>query len=368
MTTVREYLPAAISWKAADDDVNVVEGYASVFGNVDLHGDVVKRGAFKKTIRERVPSGQVKFLDSHVPDASHVIGTVVEAKEDERGLFIRARLSSAPSAQDLRVKMLEGHLDRMSIGYSTVKDSWQDGDDGQKVRLLEELKLFEVSVVPFPANEEAAISAVKEALAVAGSGLVEAPVAERKALAETLTDALGVALDEPVALVVGRTAADVKSALQPDASKLLDTELRDALTEAARERFGGTDAWVYLEDRELDDAWAVFAIHSDADGHRWMRVSYERDGDDVTLGDDAEEVVVVTDYEPKSATPPPSPDEPEAKPSLKEILRRATAVLEGRDPNEVAEPTQIASLTARLELEERMLREKLPIEDREEAS
>jgi HK97 family phage prohead protease len=288
---VREYLPADIKWKAASDDANLVEGYASVFGVTDLQGDVVKRGAFKKTIRERVPSGQVKFLDSHIPDASHVVGTVVEAKEDERGLFIRARLSSAPSAQDLRVKMLEGHLDRMSIGYSTVKDSWQDSD-GDKVRVLEEVKLYEVSVVPFPANEEAAISAVKEALRVAGSGIVEAPVEERKTLASELSDALADAFEEPVTLVVGRDADEVKAAL----------ETKDSPP-------------IQVEDEET----------------------------------------------------PPSPDEPvDVRPPLKEIMRRATAVLEGRDPNEVAEPTQIASLTARLELEERLLREHIPQQDDEE--
>ncbi len=90
-----------------------VEGYANVFSNLDHNGDVVRPGAFKKTIQERVTKGLVPFLDSHQWDAAHTIGTVTEAHEDQKGLRFRARLSNAPSAREVRQKMLEGHIRRL---------------------------------------------------------------------------------------------------------------------------------------------------------------------------------------------------------------------------------------------------------------
>lgn len=158
--TAREWLDAAVEWKA-DADADTLIGYAAVFGNIDSGGDRIKKGAFAKTIQERVAAGLVPLLDSHTWDAAHTIGTVVSAQEDDDGLLIRARLSTAPSVQDLKAKLVDGTIRKMSIGYVPVKESWEKLADGRVVRNLEEIKLLEVSVVPLAMNEATRIVAVK---------------------------------------------------------------------------------------------------------------------------------------------------------------------------------------------------------------
>lgn len=149
-----------VQWeaKAKAQGGGEVTGYASVFGVIDLHGDVIEKGAFKRTIQNRVASGKVKLFDSHVPDSRHTLGTVVEAREDEIGLWFRAELSSAESVKDTKTKMLEGHLSKASIGFDIVKQRFESRE-GMNIRVIEEVMLFEISVVPIPANELATISA-----------------------------------------------------------------------------------------------------------------------------------------------------------------------------------------------------------------
>jgi HK97 family phage prohead protease len=169
----------------------LVEGYANVFGNLDQNGDVVRPGAFKKTIQERVNRGLVPFLDSHQWDAAHTIGTVTEANEDQKGLRFRARMSNAPSAQEIRQKMLEGHIRRLSIGFTPVRESYERAEELSEgtppgavpsavrrksiVRHLHEVKLFEISAVPIAANEAATITSVKAAVP-----FQDLPLAERE--------------------------------------------------------------------------------------------------------------------------------------------------------------------------------------------
>lgn len=139
-----------------------IEGYASVFGNVDLGGDVVMPGAFTKTLKENIPLNRVKFVDSHnVHEGTKaIIGTIPSAKEDKHGLFFKARLSGVQAAQDVRQKVKEGILDSLSFGYSTIKSEPGDGDL-KGSRLLKELKLYEISVVAWGMNPVAAITGAK---------------------------------------------------------------------------------------------------------------------------------------------------------------------------------------------------------------
>lgn len=141
-------------------DGGELSGYAAAW-SLDNGGDRIIPGAFAKTIRERVAAGKVPLLDSHIWDAAHTIGTVVEAREDARGLFIRAKLASTPDAQAVRQKAREGHLSRMSIGYQPIQYEYERGDDGQLIRVLKEVKLLEASVVPLPMNEDATITGIK---------------------------------------------------------------------------------------------------------------------------------------------------------------------------------------------------------------
>lgn len=146
-----------VSWKAGDG--NTLVGYASTFGNTDLGGDVVLPGAFAKTIEDIRASG-IPLLADHFGSVSNVLGTIFDASEDFTGLLIKARLSTAPSAQDTAIKLGEGHVSKLSIGYEAMDYSFEDRN-GVRVRMLKEIKLWETSAVVFPANPEAVVSGVK---------------------------------------------------------------------------------------------------------------------------------------------------------------------------------------------------------------
>lgn len=131
-----------------------IEGYASTFGNKDQVGDIVEKGAFKKTLAERAQ--RVKVLWQH----SEVIGKPLHMEEDSKGLYVEAYISKTSLGNDVIELVKDGVIDSMSIGYQVIKDKY---DTANKSRLLKELKLHEFSLVTFPANEMAAITNVKTA-------------------------------------------------------------------------------------------------------------------------------------------------------------------------------------------------------------
>lgn len=135
----------------ADD--GTFEGYASVFGNVDRGGDVVAPGAFARSLGAR----KAKMLWQH--DPGQVIGVWDSIAEDERGLRVKGKLllgieRGREAYELLRAKALDG----MSIGYRTVR-----AEAAGNARKLVDVDLFEISLVTFPMNEAATVTAVKSA-------------------------------------------------------------------------------------------------------------------------------------------------------------------------------------------------------------
>lgn len=145
-------------WKATSDP-GTLEGYMSVFNVVDQGSDVVRPGAFKKTFsdwsRAKAP---MPLVADHQLSTDGVIGSVTAMLEDGKGAKVKARFSGVAKAQEVRQKMLEGHLSGMSFTYQPIKYSFGQ-IDGKEVRYLEEVKVFEATVTPFPMNVEALASA-----------------------------------------------------------------------------------------------------------------------------------------------------------------------------------------------------------------
>lgn len=142
----------------------LLEGYASVFGNVDSGREVVQKGAFQKTIKEGLGKGIIKLVDSHKSfseGTEAVIGVVTAAEEDSKGLKFQARFSSTHRAQEIRTKIKEGILGALSFGYDVIKD---EVDEVKKIRYLKELRLYEISVVPWGMNPKAMIGGVKSSM------------------------------------------------------------------------------------------------------------------------------------------------------------------------------------------------------------
>ena len=147
--------PPRIEVKA--DSSGRISGYGSIFGNVDLAGERVLPGAFRKSLDEHKRRGsRIKMLWQHRPDVP--IGTWTSAVEDSKGLLLEGHINLKTDAgRNAYEHIAAGDVDSLSIGYREKQA--QQGRDG--VRDLIELDIYEVSPVTFPANRSATISAAK---------------------------------------------------------------------------------------------------------------------------------------------------------------------------------------------------------------
>lgn len=164
--------------KAKKNDPGFVQGHAAVWDNVDLGGEIMRKGAFTKNLSDHpVSGGKVKLMVRHFAhggDVLECIGTVTEAKEDDTGLWFNAVFSKVEMAQTVRTLILEGHVDSCSVGYMPVKWNWltvpaMDDDGSKTIQVLEHLecKLFEVTITVVPMNVKAELTAAKSLTEVA---------------------------------------------------------------------------------------------------------------------------------------------------------------------------------------------------------
>lgn len=130
------------------DEQGRFAGYASIFGLVDNQNDKMLAGAFATTLQEQ--DGDIKLLWQH--NFEEPIGVFTALREDARGLYVQR-------AKEAHALLKAGAICGLSIGYVPVKYHI-DAQTG--VRVLEEVALYEVSLVTFPANSAATVHAVKE--------------------------------------------------------------------------------------------------------------------------------------------------------------------------------------------------------------
>jgi HK97 family phage prohead protease len=157
----------------AEGDGMTFTGYASVFNSPseDLGGFVeyVAPGAFKRSLQSR---NEVKLLWNH--DAGEPLaslrGGTMQLVEDERGLKVTASLPQTSRGRDVAELLRTNVIDSMSFGFNVIKDSWSR--DGQ-TRTLESVRLFEVSIVSFPAYE-ATVAQVRSAPTINPDQLADA--------------------------------------------------------------------------------------------------------------------------------------------------------------------------------------------------
>jgi hypothetical protein len=141
----------------ADGDGKTLVGYAAVFDSPSEPlpwTEFVRRGAFAKTIND---GADVRLLVDHegVPLARTKSGTL-SIREDDKGLLVEAMLDETnPDAARVMSALRRGDVSQMSFAFETVKDAWSPD---KRTRELKEVKLFDVSVVTYPAYEETMVS------------------------------------------------------------------------------------------------------------------------------------------------------------------------------------------------------------------
>lgn len=156
----KQRLDVALSIKSVSD-TGEFEGYGSVFGVKDSYSDIVTRGAFENSLAKWAEKNQLPaMLWQH--NMSEPIGVYTDIKEDENGLYVKGRLlvDDDPLAKRAHAHMKAGSLSGLSIGY-VLND--YDYDSQKDAFILKDIDLWEVSLVTFPANDEARISNVKNA-------------------------------------------------------------------------------------------------------------------------------------------------------------------------------------------------------------
>lgn len=157
-----------IKAESMGEDGGTVTGYASTFSRErDSYGDVVAKGAFLDTLaawKEKNAQGRyIPLLWGHDTDnPSSNIGRVISAEEDDYGLLITAELDSEnEKAQYVRRLLKQGRVYQFSFAYAVLDQETVELEDGTKANELRKLDLFEVSIVPLPANRHAEVTDVK---------------------------------------------------------------------------------------------------------------------------------------------------------------------------------------------------------------
>jgi HK97 family phage prohead protease len=163
-TTTKSILAADVEWKAGPAaGPGSLEGYASVFGNIDMVGDVVMPGAFRKTISDwRHASQPMPLTVDHNLTTDGLIGSVSDLAEDSHGLKFKARFSRSDKAQRVRQDIIDGHLRGTSFIYEPIR-SEPGRFDGKTVRFLQELRLHEITIAsgPLIVNKLAVVTSAK---------------------------------------------------------------------------------------------------------------------------------------------------------------------------------------------------------------
>ena len=156
-----EHLTKSFSLKAADN--GTIAGYFSTYEKTpDSYGDIIESGAFTKTIEKRKESGH-PFPLCFNHDFDKIIGVVDSVEEKENGPFIEAHFLDTELAQDVRKFVQSGAVYQFSFAYDVLKAREPNEEEKKNgvMNVLQEVEVFEVSVVTVPANQNAVVTDVK---------------------------------------------------------------------------------------------------------------------------------------------------------------------------------------------------------------
>lgn len=163
-------------------DVNKAGTFRAYFSTwdrePDSYGDIIAPGAFASTIKEYKDSGTMPMLlwghDTYDPMSN--IGTVLDLGEDEKGAWIVGQFDLSgdnPRASYTYKLVKDGRVSKLSFAYETLEDAYVKLDSGFEAHELRKLNLFEVSIVPIPANRHTYIEDIKAMDSESYDALVE---------------------------------------------------------------------------------------------------------------------------------------------------------------------------------------------------
>lgn len=152
----KRFLDCHVELKALDDSSGTFKGYGSVFGTIDSYNEAVDKGAFSESLKK---NGLPALLWQHRSD--QVIGVYTKAQEDDHGLYIEGHLNmETQQGREAYALLKQGALSGLSIGFRPLVE---EVNKETGVVHIKKLRLYEVSIVTFPANEDATVDSVKSA-------------------------------------------------------------------------------------------------------------------------------------------------------------------------------------------------------------
>lgn len=137
--------------REVNNEKKTIVGHAAVFDTITDLGwfkERVSKGAFAESIKQ----DDIRALFNHDPNivlGRNKAGTL-RLSEDDKGLAVEIDLPDTTAANDLRISMERGDINQMSFGFEVIDASW-DTVDGEEVRTLKRVKLWDISPVTFPA-------------------------------------------------------------------------------------------------------------------------------------------------------------------------------------------------------------------------
>lgn len=142
-------------------DAGTISGYFSTYDRIpDSYGDIIAPGAFADTIKAREESGH-PFPLCWNHDLDQIIGKVDKIEDTEKGPLMTASFFNTPLAQEKREIVKNGVVYQFSFAFDIRDSANVELEGGEKARELRKLDLFEISVVPIPANQNAVMTDVK---------------------------------------------------------------------------------------------------------------------------------------------------------------------------------------------------------------
>lgn len=147
----------------SEDETGKISGYFATYDRIpDSYGDVIAEGAFTETIEKRKDSGH-PFPLCWGHDLNQIIGAVYpeDIVDTEKGPLMTASFFNSPLAQEKREIVKSGVVYQFSFAYDILDAEMVTLEDGTKAQELRKLDLFEVSIVPIPANPRAEVTDIK---------------------------------------------------------------------------------------------------------------------------------------------------------------------------------------------------------------
>jgi len=179
-TVERRFLPIGEMRVAKGDNGSmIIEGYPilyEVYASLWGFREIIRKGAATEALKH---ADELVLWDheSSLPMARRSAGTL-EAKEDEKGVFIRADVSKTIWGRNGYEAILNGVINRMSFAFVIDKDQWSwEGEGDQRIEVREILSfanIYDYSPVSYPAYKETIVSARARALAIRNRPQLEA--------------------------------------------------------------------------------------------------------------------------------------------------------------------------------------------------